>query len=110
MSNNMTTTRSGFRVEDVTFKRARRQSDIEKEIAEEQGDVYVPEKVKPPVSMTPEQIKDFLHLKIDTVSDTNEKRLYGCCIQYIDRALEAEKRLVEIELKQKTEVDENADE
>ena len=32
MSNNMTTTLKGFRVEDITFKNARRQCEIENEI------------------------------------------------------------------------------
>ena len=101
------TTMGSFKVQDVTFRGARQQSEIEKEIMEEQGGVLETEELKPPVSMTPEQIKDYLHLIIARCADTNEKRVYGCCIQYIDRALEAEKKLVDLELKHQTKEEEN---
>ena len=57
MRNTMTTTKlSGFRVDDITYHGARRQSEIENEIEHEE---VVEEEVKAPVSLTPEQIKEF---------------------------------------------------
>ena len=51
----MTTTKNGFRVEDITFKGARRQCEIDNEIEHEEGENT--QDVKAPVSLTPEQVK-----------------------------------------------------
>lgn len=89
---NMTTTK-GFRVEDVTFKNARKQSEIRKEIEAERPDsVPHSQDIKAPVSLTPEQVKNFLTQKIERASDSNEKRLYSQCICWIDKLFDIEKK------------------
>lgn len=97
MSNRVTTTMNGFRVEDVTFKHARRQSEIDNEIEreEEQED-----DVKAPVSLTPEQVKAFYMLKISASKDSNEKRVYAQTIRWIDELLETKKKLFTLEAKE----------
>lgn len=93
-------TRTGmFKVEDITFKNARRQSEIEREIALENGEFDKPDDVKPPVSMTPEQVKNFYLQKIKKTSDSNEKRVYAQTIMWIDERLEATKENVALKLK-----------
>lgn len=69
-----------FRKEDVTFKYARKQSEIENEI--EHVEEQVPE-VKAPVSLTPEQVIEFYKTKIKVAYDSNEKRLYSQTITWI---------------------------
>ena len=97
MSNRVTTTMNGFRVEDITFKHARRQSEIDNEIEreEEQED-----DVKAPVSLTPEQVKAFYMLKISASKDSNEKRVYAQTIRWIDELLETKKKLFTLEAKE----------
>lgn len=97
MSDNMTTTMKGFRVEDITFKNARRQCEIDNEI--EREDIE-PEEVKAPVSLTPEQVKEFYMLKIASSKDSNEKRVYAQTIRWIDELLDTKKKLFALEAKE----------
>ena len=99
---NMTTTRNGFRVEDITFKGARKQSEILNEI--EQEDIPE-EEVKAPVSLTPEQVKQFYVDKIQVARDSNEKRVYSQTIKWIDELLETKKKLFALEAKEVVEND-----
>ena len=91
-----TTTRNGFRVDDITFRGARRQCEIENDIETEE---YVEEDIKAPVSLTPEQVKTFYKQKISASKDSNEKRLYSQTIQWIDELLDTKKKLVALESK-----------
>lgn len=96
-SQGTTTTKNGFKVYDVTFKNARRQSEIENEIEKEEHEEV---KVTPPVSMTPEQVKDFFKTKIKVVSDSNEKRVYSQTIRWIDELLATKKELTALKEKE----------
>lgn len=93
----MTTTRNGFRVEDITFRGARQQSAILDEI--EPVEVQE-EEVKAPVSLTPEQVKQFYVNKIAVARDSNEKRVYAQTISWIDELLETKKKLFALESKE----------
>ena len=93
----VTTTRSGFVTEDITFRNARRQCEIENEIEHEEVEETV---VKAPVSLTPEQVKDFYMKKIATAKDSNEKRVYSQTIKWIDEMLETKKKLLVLESKE----------
>lgn len=101
MSNpNMTTAYGGnFPVQDITFKHARRQSEVAREIAEERGEDLSPEGVPVPVSLTPEQVKKFLTARCEVVS-SNERRVYQQAIRWIDELLETRKKLILLESKQ----------
>lgn len=97
----VTTTRNGFRTEDITFRGARLQSEILKEIEPEE----IPEEeVKAPVSLTPEQVKMFYVSKIAVARDSNEKRVYAQTIKWIDELLETKKKLFALESKEVGEV------
>lgn len=98
----MTTTRNGFKVEDVTFRNARRQSEIENEI--ERNEDEDNSRVQPPVSLTPEQVKSFYISKIATSKDSNEKRVYAQTIKWINEMLAVKKKLLSIEAKEVGEV------
>jgi len=98
----MTTTRNGFKVEDVTFRNARRQSEIENEI--ERDEDTDTSDVQAPVSLTPEQVKAFYMLKIANAKDSNEKRVYAQTIRWIDELLAVKKKLLSIEAKEVGEV------
>lgn len=99
---NVTTTRNGFKVEDITFRNARRQSEILKEIEQEDGENT--DDVKAPVSLTPEQVKAFYMLKIANAKDSNEKRVYAQTIRWIDELLETKRKLLALEAKEASEV------
>ena len=99
---NVTTTKNGFRTEDITFRGARRQCEIENEI--EREDVEEAE-VKAPVSLTPEQVKAFYMLKIASAKDSNEKKVYAQTIRWIDELLETKKKLYALESKEVVEND-----
>ena len=103
--NDVTTTKNGFRTEDVTFRHARQQSEIDKEISHntEQNE----EDIQVPVSLTPEQVVAFYLLKIQCAKDSNEKRVYAQTIRWIDELLDTKKKLFALEAK---EVKENDDE
>lgn len=99
----VTTTRNGFRVEDITFKGARRQCEIENEI--ERDEDTDTSDVQAPVSLTPEQVKAFYMLKIANAKDSNEKRVYAQTIRWIDELLETKKKLFALEAKEVVEND-----
>ena len=85
----------GFRVEDVTFKNARRQSEIESELEGEDlqvGDVQIP------TSLTPEQVKEYFLLKSQNVSE-KESRVFLQAVKMIDELLETRKKLFNLESK-----------
>lgn len=101
MSNpNMTTAYGGhFPTKDITFKNARRQSEVAREIAEQKGATITPDGVPVPVSLTPEQVKKFFTSKCEVVEPT-ERRVYQQAIVWIDELLDTRKRLIALELKQ----------
>ena len=101
--NDVTTTKNGFRVEDITFKNARRQCEIDNEIEKSEE---VEDSIQAPVSLTPEQVKSFYMLKIASAKDSNEKRVYAQTIRWIDELLDTKKKLFALEAK---EVKENDD-
>ena len=93
----VTTTRNGFRTEDITFRNARLQSAILDEMEKEE----IPEEeVKAPVSLTPEQVKQFYLSKIVVARDSNEKRVYAQTIKWIDELAETKKKLFALEAKE----------
>lgn len=96
MSNNnrVTTTRSGFRVEDVTFRNARRQSEIVNELGleEEEDDVLV----EAPKSLTPEQVIRYYETLIKNTQDLDSKRVYSQTIKWIKELQEAKQKLVKV--------------
>lgn len=94
----VTTTRSGFRTEDITFKHARQQSEILKEMGDQ--DEVTTANVQAPVSLTPEQVKAFYILKIANTTDSNEKRVYAQTIRWIDELLDTKKKLFALEAKE----------
>lgn len=96
--NNVTTTKNGFKVEDITFRGARKQSEIEKEL--DQNTDSQEEEVKAPVSLTPEQVKSFYTQKISVAKDSNEKRVYSQTIKWIDELAETKKKLFALESKE----------
>ena len=97
----VTITRNGFKVEDITFRGARRQCEILNEIEQTED---TQEDVKAPVSLTPEQIKQFYLEKIKVARDSNEKRVYSQTIAWIDDLLETRKKLFALEAKEASEV------
>ena len=101
--NDVTTTRNGFRVEDITFKNARRQCAIDNEVEKSEE---TEDSIQAPVSLTPEQVKSFYMLKIASAKDSNEKRVYAQTIRWIDELLDTKKKLFAFEAK---EVKENDD-
>lgn len=101
--NDVTTTRNGFRVEDITFKNARRQCEIDDEVEKSEE---TEDSIQAPVSLTPEQVKSFYMLKIASAKDSNEKRVYAQTIRWIDELLDTKKKLFALEAK---EVKENDD-
>lgn len=100
--NNVTTTKNGFKVEDITFRGARLQSEILKEIDQEETDEQGV--VIPPVSLTPEQVKEFYLQKIQVAKDSNEKRVYSQTIRWIDEMLDLRKKVLAYEAKEVAEV------
>lgn len=101
--NDVTTTRNGFRVEDITFKNARRQCEIDNEVEKSEE---TEDSIQAPVSLTPEQVKSFYMLKIASAKDSNERRVYAQTIRWIDELLDTKKKLFALEAK---EVKENDD-
>ena len=96
MNDVTTVARSGFRVEDVTFRGARQQSAI---LEEGVNDVEVrTEKVEVPKSLTPEQVKKYLLKTIQYSNNEDEKRVFAQVIKWIDELSEAKKKLISIEL------------
>lgn len=79
-----------FRVEDITFRQARKQSEVENEI---DRDEETEEVIKAPISVTPEQVIEFFKTKIAKASDSNEKRLYSQTIKWIKELQTTKKEL-----------------
>lgn len=96
MKDKMTTARAGFPIYDITYKNARRQSEIENEIEREEPEEV---SVKPPVSLTPEQVIGFYLSKIKATSDSNEKRVYSQTILWIKMLADTRKKLAALEEK-----------
>ena len=96
--NSTTTTKNGFRVEDITFRNARRQSEILNEVDNQEE--VVEDDIKAPVSLTPEQVKMFYLSKIAVSKDSNEKRVYAQTIKWIDELLETKRKLILLESKE----------
>ena len=102
----VTTTKNGFRVEDITFKNARRQCEIDNEVEKSEE---TEDSIQAPVSLTPEQVKSFYMLKIASAKDSNEKRVYAQTIRWIDELLDTKKKLFALEAKEVKENDGTAD-
>ena len=98
--NNVTYT-NGFRSEDITFKNARRQSEIIKELGMTEDDNTDAEDVTVPVSLTPEQVEQFYTSKIKTSKDSNEKRLYSQTLVWLKELVELRKEVIALKLKEK---------
>lgn len=94
----ITVRRGGFRVEDVTFRNARQQSEILNEgVIDEEIEKS---KVEAPKSLTPEQIKNFFLKKIQNTTDEGEKRVYAKTIHLVDELAEIKNKLVKYELEE----------
>lgn len=89
----ITTTRNGFKVEDITFKNARRQSEIS--LAEENNSDT--SDVVAPTSLTPEQVKSFFIQMIATAKDSNVKRVYSQTIKWVDELFELKRKIALME-------------
>lgn len=76
---NITTT-GNIRVQDITFKKARRQSEIEKELGIE---VEKEESVEIPNSFTVEQMITYCQSVIEATKETRTKVYYGQMIRYL---------------------------
>lgn len=87
-----TTTRSGFKVEDITFKNARRQSEIDKELGVDT--VSDEEELKTPISLTPEQVIRYYEESIANTDSVSKKRLYAQTIKWIKELQEANTKLL----------------
>lgn len=103
MSQQRTTTTSHFRVEDVTFKKARKQSEIDRELGVEP--TLNTEDVEAPVSLTPEQIKSFYEKKIQATEDQAQKRVYAQTIRWIDELQKVKVELYQYKAKELRGVD-----
>lgn len=97
MSSMTTAMGKNFRKEDITFRHARKQSEIENEIEHEE--VQEPQ-VKAPVSLTPEQVIEFYKTKIKVAHDSNEKRLYSQTIKWIEEYQLVKKELLTLKEKE----------
>lgn len=93
----MTTTRNGFRTVDITFKGARKQSEILKELSSDE--IIESDGVVPPVSYTPEQMEKFYNSKIEATTNTAEKKVYSKTIDYIKELVKTKKELVSVKSK-----------
>ena len=98
MSKGVTTTRNGFRVDDITFRGVRKQSAIVDELGlneeySEEGDVVVP------VSLTPEQVITFLNGKSENTHNMNERRLYQQLVKWVEELFDLKKKVVVLEEK-----------
>lgn len=98
MSKSVTTTKNGFRVDDITFKGVRKQSAIIDELGlneeySEEGDVVVP------VSLTPEQVITFLNGKSENTHNMNERKLYQQLVKWVEELFDLKKKVVALEEK-----------
>ena len=97
MRDRITTTKNGFRVEDITFRHARKQSQILDELPQEQ--IESGNTAQVPVSMTPEQVISYFESIVDTTRDAHEKKLYTTVIKWIEELFELRKKLLSVEQK-----------
>lgn len=95
MKNDVTTTTKGFRVVDITFKNARKQSEILDELPEES----VEDNTTVPVSTTPEQIIKYYKSKIEGTRNAKERKVYEVTIQWIEERFALDKKCTELEQK-----------
>ena len=86
-----------FRVENITYKHARKQSEIENEgeSEEEPG-----QDEKPNVALKHEKVMEVYKAKIANTSDSNEKRVYSQTITWIKDLLTTKKELLAIREKE----------
>lgn len=96
MPNNMTTTQNGFRVEDITFRGARKQSEIDKE---KPSDTSNTGSSVIPVSLTPEQVIQFYNRKISETHNSREQEVYNKTIQWISDCESLRKKVASLEIK-----------
>lgn len=98
MAGNVTTTLSGFRVEDVTFHNARKQSEIINELNydtnEDNSEIEVPK------SLTPEQVIKYFEECISVSSDIQLKRVYSHTIKWIKELEESRAKINSINSKE----------
>ena len=95
--NNTTTSKNGFRVEDVTFKKARMQNEILNEGVSDTS--CEPVEVKVPESLTPAQVKQYLAERVKSMEDTNKKKkVYAQMFNWINELLELRKKIRKYEL------------
>ena len=92
MRDRVTTTQKGFRVEDVTFRKMRKQSEILNEGVvdtnpEEEEEVEVPN------SLTPEQIITYFEQIISNTEDRQKKKVFSQAIRWIRELEEARSKL-----------------
>lgn len=95
MGNKVTTTKNGFRVEDITFKNPRKQSAIIEELGIDNVDDSSKD-VDVPVSLTPEQVKSFLSAKRDSAKNLQEIKLYIQVIRWIDELFSLKKEVIQL--------------
>ena len=95
----VTTTKTGFRVTDVSLKNPRRQSEVAKEIAAERGQEIPGTSVYAPVSLTPESVKTFYEGQIKAATTDTEKKVYSQTIKWIDELFSLRKKVVDLESK-----------
>ena len=95
--NSTITSKNGFRVEDVTFKKARMQNEILNEGVSDTS--CEPVEVKVPESLTPEQVKQYLAESVKSMEDTNKKKkVYAQMFNWINELLELRKKIRKYEL------------
>lgn len=79
-----------FESENVSFRNARKQSEVAKELAEERG--ISPEEVGVPVSVTPESVIKYFEEKAES-SNEQEKKIYLQSAKWIEELFEARREL-----------------
>jgi len=88
MSN--THVRGGIRNEDITFRNARRQCEILKEVPPE---MIVDTEVQVPVSLTPEQVTRYFLECIKNTQEQDKRRIYAQTIKWISELQEVKSEL-----------------
>lgn len=102
MSQKGTTTRGGFTVEDITFKHARRQNEIDKELGVEEETL---QEIEVPISLTPEQVIDYYEQLISTTEETSKKVVFARTIRWIKELQRVKAELTLYKLKEQREED-----
>ena len=94
MRSNVTTTKNGFRVEDVTFRNMRKQSEILSEgVSDTSSNEEDEDTVEVPNSLTPEQIIAYFEQIISNTEDRQKKKVYSQTIRWIKELEEAKVKL-----------------